>query len=461
MGVSGVADFGRVSRFTLLNKLCGHPTFALAIVNIHMDLSFISYLIVILGAASLLRMAIFLIGSDLYELNSHLNKKRKLVQLNAPGCPAFTVIIPAYNESNSVVRAMDSVYSSRYPKEKVRIVMVDDGSTDSTYRLAKNYAAGHTDMDIVVVSKKNGGKAEALNYGAKNFALGELIMCLDADSYLAPDALTKSAVHFEDKSVVAMAANVKIIKRKGLLNLVQLFEYALSYQMKRAESLFNVEYIVGGIGSVFRKSILKKVGYYDTNTVTEDIDLTLKILRLGNKTYRASYGADVVAYTEAVLSIPALIRQRFRWKYGRCQSFLKNRTMFFNSGREFTKGLTWFYLPLAIVGDIIFSLEPLLVGYIWYISITYLDFITIGSACLVTTVYVIFNVVSENTSTTKDKIKMTLTSPFVYLLFYFLSLVEYVALAQSVIKLPHLAQSLKSGKSSWKPVERPQINWTT
>lgn len=267
----------------------------------------------------MLRMSMFLIGSDVYELIQGLKRKK----LNKSFEPKISVIIPAYNEAGSIVRALKSIVESSYSKDKLHVVVVDDGSTDSTFSEASRYSESQKEVEIEVVHQENAGKANALNYGIKHFAKGELIMCLDADSYLTSDAISKTAAYFSDPKVVALAANVKIIPRPGLLNLIQKFEYAVSYQMKRAQSLFNIEYIIGGIGSTFRKSILVQVGYYDTNTVTEDIDLTMKVLRGGNKVFRVLYGSDVVAYTEGVLSVVGLIRQRFRWKYGRFSTKLR------------------------------------------------------------------------------------------------------------------------------------------
>lgn len=420
-----------------------------------MNISLISYVVIVLSAINLVRMAVFLIGSDMYELLNHLKRKKRVSTGEATSQPDFSVVIPAFNEMGVIERALSSVCVNDYPKDKLQIIVVDDGSTDDTFGVARKFAESQKGVAIEVVRQENAGKANALNFGIKNFARGELIMCLDADSYLAPDAITKTVAYFEDSAVVALAANVKIIKRPGILNLIQQFEYAISYQMKRAQSLFNVEYIIGGIGSTYRKSILVQVGYYDTNTITEDIDLTMKVLRGGNKIFRVIYGSDVVAYTEGVLSVPALINQRFRWKYGRCQTFFKNRFILFNSGQEFTKGLTWFYLPYALIGDILFIIEPVLVGYIWYISIAFHDPMTIVSALLVVTSYLVINILAETTFTVREKIRLVLLAPAMYLLFYVLSFVEYVALWKSLVSLPQLPVSIKLGVCSWQPVTRP------
>ena len=226
--------------------------------------------------------------------------------------------------------------------------------------------------------------------------------------------------------------------------------------MKRAHTAMNIEYIIGGIGSTFRRSVMEKINYYDTDTMTEDIDITMKIISNGNKKYKAIYGADVIAYTEACLSISALLRQRYRWKYGRCQTFFKNKNMFFNGDKNHSKLLTYFYLPFAIYGDFAFIFEPLLLAYILFLALSYHDLITLFSAFFVVTSYISFNILAEDTLRIKDRIKLLSLAPTMYIFFYILSFVEYVALIRSIINLKDLSKSLEKGVSYWKPVKRAE-----
>ena len=378
-----------------------------------MEIRFFSILIVISGAVNLLRMAMFLIGSDVYGLISAKRKKNPLQHY-----PDFSVVIPAHNEETTIIRAIESVVKCHYPEGRKQVIVVDDGSTDNTIKLVSDYVNKHPVDRVILVSQANSGKARALNNGIKNYAKGELVMCLDADSYLDPRALENAARYFAYENTVALSANVKIRKAPGLLNLVQRYEYLVCYQMKRAESLFNCVYIVGGIGSVFRKSALESVGYYDTDTVTEDIDLTMKILQKGNRNLRTLYGADVVAMTEGVMDLGGLVRQRFRWKWGRCQTFLKNRNMFLSRDTKFSKSLSWFYMPFAIYGDLAYLFEPILFLYILVVSIYYRDPVTIISAWMVITTYILINIMAEDTLTLKEKLVLIPGAPLMYFLLY-------------------------------------------
>ena len=257
---------------------------------------------------------------------------------------------------------------------------------------------------------------------------------------------------------MAIASNVKIARSGGLLNLIQLFEYVICHQMKKAQTVFNIEYIIGGIGSIFRKSYLQKINYFDENTVTEDIDITMKILRAGNKNVRVLYASDVIAYTQSALTVSDLIRQRYRWKWGRYQTFVKNRLMFFSRDFRYTKGLSWFYLPFALYSDLAFFLEPVILTYLIYIVISFADIKTLLSSVAIITFYFNFNILGEETLNLKDKLKMIALAPLMYFLFYVLSFVEYVALLKSLIRIPYLKKSLEGKECSWTPIRHSGIS---
>jgi len=417
-------------------------------------LTLIALLIVFFGVVNLIRQTMFIVGSDLYAFNqvkSRKNVKRTLL-------PYISIVIPAHNEEKTILRAVRSIVRNKYPSHKRDIIVVDDGSVDNTAEIIRHYKEAYRVKNLIIISQEQLGKAHALNKGIIDHAKGELVMCLDSDSYLSSDGLKKAVFYFRDKKVIAMAANVKIIPTNSLLNLIQRFEYIISYQMKRAQTYFNIEYIIGGIGSTFRKSVLEQVGYYDGDTITEDIDLTMKLVQLGNKENRLVYGADVVAYTESVLNISGLLRQRYRWKWGRSQTFLKNINLFFNRDKRFNKGLTFVYLPFAIFSDVAFFFEPLFITFIFYIVLLRGDLFTLLTTILVISSYIIFNILLEPTINTADKIKYCLLAPSMYLFFYLLSFVEYIALIRGLVNLPRLRESISNSVCSWEHVARAKLS---
>src|SRR5579884_1576561 len=149
-------------------------------------------------------------------------------------------------------------------------------------------------------------------------------MCLDADSILHPSAIERAVSYFSDPKIIGVAANVRVIGNRTTLGKLQQFEHMIGYRSKKFYSLSNCEFIVGGVASTYRKSVLKKVKFYDDDTLTEDIGLSLKLIaKEGNRRRRVTYAADVVALTEGVSSFNDLLKQRYRWKMGNLQNLYK------------------------------------------------------------------------------------------------------------------------------------------
>ncbi|HYG83862.1 MAG TPA: glycosyltransferase [Verrucomicrobiae bacterium] len=393
------------------------------------------------------RIAYMLLGADLYDIRH----ARKQAAKKRPYKPLITVIIPAYNEEVGVLRTLTSVLENNYSKKQV--IVVNDGSTDRTLAKLRNFQRKHQGR-FTIVNQQNSGKATAINRAVSHWAKGKLVMVVDADSVLDRQAIGRMVEHFRDPRVVASAANVKIIPHRALLGIVQRFEYLISYRLKRASTLASMEYIVGGVGSTFRKSALVKVGLYDTDTMTEDIDVTLKLIRqFGNRYYRINYAADAIAFTEHVLSFRSLIRQRFRWKYGRMQSLFKNSQLFFSKDKKYRKQLTWYQLPYAVFGEVALLLEPLLVGFILVTTVLFFDLTSLVSVYLIVTGFVFLLVLGEETETLPAKLLLSALLPLLYFLLYILSVVEFAALVQSIKNAPQLLRRSHS-TSSWEHVER-------
>lgn len=435
--------------------------------------------IVTLSILNLLRMSVYLVGSDIYTLKQA--KRRRKDTHDFSTLPTVTVIVPAYNEEAGIERTIRSLQASDYPVSKLDIVVVDDGSRDDTAKITRNFVSrlkrnnaksyfaregrvphftrrylrpNSRNFPIRLVRQPNQGKAAAMNNGIKNFATGKLIMCLDADSRIDNHAIYNAARYFDDPNVVALASNVNIIEDGTLLGLAQRFEYLLSYQMKKAQTTLNIEYIIGGIGSMFRRSVLDRVEYYDSNTMTEDIDLTMKIIASSSKHEKLVYASDALTYTEAVPSFKSLVRQRYRWKYGRLQTFLKYPKMFFNTDKRYARLLTCGILPFAIAQELLYTLEPLVVGYILYVCIRYRDPGTMLSALIVVSMYTVINIWASEHLSHKERFRLTIIAPAMYFLLYLLSIVEYAALVKAARNLPKLRSSISAQHVTWQSPER-------
>lgn len=406
----------------------------------------IYYFIAFLSVLNLLRILVMLISSDIYDIRqlAKLQKRKRVYR------PRISVIIPAFNEEVVIERTVRSVLANDYQNKQ--LIVVNDGSSDRTALIVRRLQRTFP-KSITLVNQVNAGKAAAINRAVQRWATGSLIMVVDADSVLAPTAITKMVAHFRDRKVIAAAANVKILPTRRALGIVQRFEYLISYRLKRALTVLSMEYIIGGVGSTFRKSVLLRVGLYDTDTMTEDIDVTVKCIRLlGNKKYRIHYAADAVAFTEHVLTMRSLIRQRYRWKYGRLQTFLKHRELFFSRDKRHSKKLGWYQLPYALFSEAILFLEPLLVGYIIWVTIHFTDITSLLCVYCIVTIFISIILFGEDTERWQDKSKLAVAVPFLYLWMYVLTIVEFAALLQSLKHARRLRQSEAS--VSWQHVER-------
>lgn len=413
----------------------------------------IAYIIIFLALLNLLRMAVFLIGADLYDM-----KAKTAMKAGSHGTynPLVTVVIPAYNEGLVIKRALVSVANNSY--KNFEIIVVDDGSIDNTSAIVRSYIRSQKKRKIKLIRQKNQGKSVGLNNAILKHAKGELIMILDGDSLLDRHAVRNGVKYFADKKVKALASNVRIMEDGSLISLIQKFEYLISYRMKKALTTYNLEYIIGGIGSMFRKSILVQAGGFNTKTMTEDIHLSMKIINRGNKSYRVVYGADVIALTESVMNLKGLLTQRYRWKYGRFQTWLDYKNLFFNRSKKHNRALTMAYLPTALFGEFTLLIEPFIILFFLVVGVYYQDATTILTAMLVITIYISLNVMLDDRETLKSKMRLLAITPVMYFTFFLLSFVELVALVRSIINSKTLKSNIKHGSASWKPVERSGVS---
>lgn len=235
--------------------------------------------------------------------------------------PRVAVLIPAYNEEKVIVRTIRSVMMSTY--KNLRIIVIDDGSTDKTYNIARAaYPADIASGRLTVLTKPNAGKAEALNFALKHFD-EEIYVGIDADTVIAHDAIARLVPLFANPKIGAVAGNAKVGNRVNLWTRWQALEYITSQNFeRRALNLFDVVPVVPGAIGAWRTEPVKACDGYHSNTVAEDADLTMSLLEQG---YSVIYEDQALAFTEAPVTADGLIRQRFRWSFGILQAVWKHR----------------------------------------------------------------------------------------------------------------------------------------
>lgn len=408
----------------------------------------------VVAVLNLVRMGFYLAASEMYP-----RWRRRLVA-SAPftedELPALVVITPAHNEETTLEHCLQSVAQVDYPTHKILHIVVDDGSSDSTLQIAERFESTNPKRQVVVLTQANQGKAAALNNALQYLAEREeyddynIFMCLDADSALSTEAAKRGVEYFRNEGVCSVATHVKIVPAKGILNYLQRFEYLTCYRMKRAQTVLGFDYIIGGIGSMMRRDVFDQVGRYDTNTVTEDIDASMKLLqKFGNRTPTCIYAADVIAYTEACPDFGSLMRQRHRWKWGRTQTFFKQRRMFFNRDRRFKRSLTWVFLPLEVMFDVVFLLEPLFLLFLGYLIVKLGDWGTLEMAIVTVSLYMMLNAWREPFYSRRERLKFSLSAPFLYVGNYVLSVAEYAASARTFAQLRGIPGSMDGEHQTW------------
>ena len=293
---------------------------------------------------------------------------------------AVSVVIAAYNEEAVICRTIQSVLASSQPVTEV--IVVNDGSTDGTYAALR--AAYGSDSRVRLLDQANGGKASAINRGFRA-ATSEIVVACDADTIVAPDAIGRLAARLSDPEVAAVSGNIKVGNVHNLLTRWQHIEYVVGFNLeRRAFSELNAVTVVPGALGAWRRADVVACGLFADDTLAEDTDLTLALLRAGR---RVTYEPRALAYTEAPADLASLQKQRYRWTYGTLQCLWKHRDLLFR-GRN--RVLGWIALPsmwvfqycfqvLAPLADVVFlaglaSGQPqsVLLFYLVFLLVDYL-----------------------------------------------------------------------------------------
>jgi cellulose synthase/poly-beta-1,6-N-acetylglucosamine synthase-like glycosyltransferase/peptidoglycan/xylan/chitin deacetylase (PgdA/CDA1 family)/spore germination protein YaaH len=259
------------------------------------------------------------------------------------------VLIPAYNEEKVIERTIRAALRSSY--RNLRVIVIDDGSKDKTLEVARNcFPEEEASGRLLILTKPNAGKAEALNFALRRLdPEEEVFVGIDADTVIARDAISLLVPHFRNPKVGALAGNAKVGNRVNLWTRWQALEYITSQNFERRalNTLGAVSVVPGAIGA-WRVAAVREAGGYHTDTVAEDADLTMALLRNG---HRVEYEDRALAYTEAPTNASGLMRQRFRWSFGILQAVFKHRGVFARKGV-----LGWVALPNIVIFQILLPL---------------------------------------------------------------------------------------------------------
>lgn len=281
--------------------------------------------------------------------------------------PFVSVVIPAYNEAVGLTATIKTVLASSY--QLFEVIVVNDGSTDETDQIMQDFLAKYQRhqvlaqmMPIYYYHQRNQGKGAALNTGIHH-AHGDIIVTIDADSVLHPEALAAFVKAFADPTIAAAAGTIQVGNTSTFLGLLQAFEYCLGFYTKRAEALLGTIFVLGGACAAFRRSVLLTSGGYQTGLLTEDLELSFRLQAHG---WKISYVPEAHVFTEAPATFRGLFRQRVRWKQGRLQS-MDHIAFYKKHPAAIPLLFRWIY-PLAMIEDALFLYSFPVLGSVFVLS---------------------------------------------------------------------------------------------
>ncbi len=285
---------------------------------------------------------IFLLVSFLEQRVSTFRDVSPLPILDEKNLPSVCVVVPCFNEERGLASTLNSLLDLRYPQEKLEILVVDDGSTDGTFAIAKSF---EHDNRVNVFHKQNGGKYSAMNFALNN-TNADLIGCLDADSTVENDALLQLTQVFENQKIAAVTPGIHVWKPGNLLQHMQNAEYRLSIFNRFMLATLGAVFITPGAFSIFRTRIVRELGGWRHGHSTEDMEMALRLQEAGHLIANAP---AATVYTIAPRTVRALFRQRVRWWYGWLLNTADYRFMIGNS-RYGNLGLIIFPSSLISIG---------------------------------------------------------------------------------------------------------------
>lgn len=256
--------------------------------------------------------------------------------------PSVTIAVPCWNEEKTLSATLDSLISLDYPKDKLSIIVVDDGSKDNTLAIAKSYEEKYKDQ-IRALSKENGGKHTAVNL-ALHSSNSDLFGCLDADSFVNEKTLRIIVSYFDrEKDIMAVTPCIHVRNPRTLIQRMQAIEYLMGVFLRKAYGQLDAIQVTPGPFSIFRRSVFDKVGDYRKAHNTEDFEITL---RMHKHNLKIANSHKALVYTVGPATARGFFFQRLRWARGFLENALDYKDLFFK--KEYGN-FGMFTLPMAFM----------------------------------------------------------------------------------------------------------------
>lgn len=290
----------------------------------------------------------FSVYVQVFFLITFLENRKKIVsrkdaEIKLISYPRVTIVVPCWNEERTVYKTVRSLLSLNYPKDKVQIFLIDDGSTDGTLSILKRFS-GYS--NIKVFHKENGGKFTALNLGLE-YSDTDFFGCLDADSLADKESLVRLMSYFErDREVMAVVPSVVVHNPKNFVQYAQKAEYSMGVYFKKMLSFLGAIHVTPGPLTIFRKKVFENLGPYRHGHNTEDMEIAF---RMQKNLYKIEHCNDAYVYTNTPISVKRLYKQRVRWIYGFINNMLDYKNVVF---KKKYGNFALFTLPAGIISSL-------------------------------------------------------------------------------------------------------------
>lgn len=231
--------------------------------------------------------------------------------------PMVSVLIPCFNEADNLNTSIPHLLNMDYPNYE--LIFINDGSRDNTLQIIRDWALQAE--KIVVLTQENGGKASAMNLGLR-YARGKYIVGIDGDSILDYNALAYMVQTLErDETLGGLTGNPRVRNRSTVFGRLQVAEFSsIIGLIKRSQSVLGTLFTMSGVIMCLRRDMLRELGGWSENMMTEDIDITWKAQTAG---YNIAYEPRALCWVLMPETVHGLYKQRLRWAQGGAEVMLK------------------------------------------------------------------------------------------------------------------------------------------
>lgn len=312
---------------------------------------------------------------QVFFLITFLENRKKIIvrnsHINLMKYPKVTIIVPSWNEEKTIYKTVRSLLDLNYPKDKLKIFLIDDGSTDKTLEVIQRFSKF---TNIKIFHKENGGKHTALNLGLK-YVDSDFVGCLDADSVADPESLIRIMSYFEKGSnVMAVAPSIVAINSKNIIQYAQEIEYDMSVYIKKMLGLMGGIHVTPGPLTIFRKKVFDDLGPYRHAHNTEDMEIAYRMQKYN---YKIEQCNDAYVYTGTPNTLIKLYKQRLRWIYGFINNTIDYRNIIF---RKKYGNFSLFTVPSGILSvfAVSFLFGKMIYDFVIFLFSKFMEYKTIG-----------------------------------------------------------------------------------